>query len=995
MRRQGALALSAVVMILIGAAAWSSVPKWSAGPPGLEEKGFARPEMRVTSANVPLRDVLSLLPNAAHWNRFLQEQGPATEVYIDPRSGVPSGIQLSLPFIPGDGKNNHLSLEDLGRAVGRSFPEVTPEAVGESLKKFLAKNRDALGLDLSQVGPVSAVKVSEDLWHLSAPQVVSGIPVRFGRVGATVSHGNLILVGAEMWGNVHIDTHPRVEAAEALRAGFDRAGGRRDEDLLWKEPTLEIVPVAAPGRETPYARGRRIGDGYDHWLVWSFGFQRGEEPTRWEVLVDARSGEVVAIQDVSYDEVRKIKGAAFPMTNTGICPSPDRCGTAQPGTPMSFADYLASTYSNSAGVFDYSGTATTTLKGRYISVDDKCGAVSESSASGDIDLGGSSSDHNCTVPPGHSAGDTSAARTAAYELDKIAEMGRGWLPGNTWLQGQPGPQIIRMNRIVSLSNCTASYDPTSGEISTGRGGLVVNTTCCQSGACSTCGQTCGTEECCPECSHECRNPGEIATIIDHEWGHALDRNDANQTMSNTSEAYADIAAAYRTQTSCSGYGFKTTWAMDSEGCTLTSDGTGFNGNMNQVGGTHCLTDCSGVRDADYLKHVQNTPDTPQNFVCTSCSTPGFGMVGPCGREVHCEGAPITQSAWDLAARDLQASPFSYSKTKAFNVANRIFYLGSGNVLSWHTCDCTLGTSDGCGANSGYLQWLAADDDDGNLGNGTPHMTAIYAAFNRHNIACGTPAPVNGGCVGAPTGVPDVTAIAGSMQSSLSWKPVTGASKYFVFRTEGQAGCDMGRAVIGRPTGNAFLDTEVADGRRYYYTVEAVGSSEACSGPTSACRCTTVFKGTPPADVVAASDYQTVWGSIFSGSYALTWFSGDGAEVLKEGLVGGVSKLRHIWKFTNVPDGCLSLNYEASRTKGSDGDDFKFSWAPDVGGIPGTFTDIPLAVIDKPFYPIGGLTFSFAGPGAGSTIYIRIDDTNQSTGSSLDKVNIERLDIWPR
>ena len=39
-----------------------------------------------------------------------------------------------------------------------------------------------------------------------------------------------------------------------------------------------------------------------------------------------------------------------------------------------------------------------------------------------------------------------------------------------------------------------------------------------------------------------------------------------------------------------------------------------------------------------------------------------------------------------------------------------------------------------------MQWLAADDDNGNLTTGTPHMTALFAAFNRHGIACATPAP---------------------------------------------------------------------------------------------------------------------------------------------------------------------------------------------------------------------------------------------------------------
>jgi hypothetical protein len=58
--------------------------------------------------------------------------------------------------------------------------------------------------------------------------------------------------------------------------------------------------------------------------------------------------------------------------------------------------------------------------------------------------------------------------------------------------------------------------------------------------------------------------------------------------------------------------------------------------------------------------------------------------------------------------------------------------------------------DGCGATNGYMQWLAADDDDGNLDNGTPHMTAIFAAYNRHGIACKRPDAAEPGL--RPTGM---------------------------------------------------------------------------------------------------------------------------------------------------------------------------------------------------------------------------------------------------
>ena len=308
----------------------------------------------------------------------------------------------------------------------------------------------------------------------------------------------------------------------------------------------------------------------------------------------------------------------------------------------------------------------------------------------------------------------------------------------------------------------------------------------------------------------------------------MDDFDSGGVLSNSSEAYADIAAIYRYQASCVGFGFF--WTSN-EGCGQTADGTGFNANESQTG-THCDTNCSGVRDADWARHNPNTPDTPQNYVCGQC----VASSGPCGRQVHCAAAPTRQAAWDLVSRDLRAAPFNYDSNTAFMIGNKIFYQGSGNVGLWHACDCTAGTSNGCGSANGYIQWLTADDDNGNLNDGTPHMTAIYAAFNRHNIACGSPVPVNSGCSGAPTGVATVNATPGDAQVSLSWNAVAGASKYWVLRTEGHAGCDFGKVNL-TPNGivsTFYNDTQVLNGRTYYYNVVAVGSSNACFGPASTC-----------------------------------------------------------------------------------------------------------------------------------------------------------------
>ena len=72
------------------------------------------------------------------------------------------------------------------------------------------------------------------------------------------------------------------------------------------------------------------------------------------------------------------------------------------------------------------------------------------------------------------------------------------------------------------------------------------------------------------------------------------------------------------------------------------------------------------------------------------------------------------------------------------MTTRLTYIGAGNASGWFDRVGPGPGAAGCGATQAYLQYLAADDDDGNVSNGTPHMDAIASAFDRHEIGC-TPA----------------------------------------------------------------------------------------------------------------------------------------------------------------------------------------------------------------------------------------------------------------
>jgi hypothetical protein len=766
-------------------------------PGDLSQREFSKPELYLSNANQPLEEVLEELPNRPAWEDFLADrelQGEApVRAFIDPRSGAATNLVGAFPLIPGRGAGNRVKLQDLAYHIGRPVREVDEATVGEAVAAFVRDHAALLGLDPAQLGEVRSSQVNPNLWQVAIDQTYQGVPVRFARLAATINNGNLVVIGTETWGDVRgLSIVPRVSAANALVAGFGHAGGRAADDEIRRQVRLEILPVAPAEHQDGDRFAGPVGAGYRHRLVWTFAFQRRSEMGLWEVIVDAGSGEVLAFHDINHYSNQTIKGGVYPVTSTEICPTAGTCGTLQSNWPMPFANTglaVPNDFTNGAGVFNWTGgAAATSLAGKYVGINDSCGAILEGGPGGTINLGGANGQHDCDAA-GSSSGNTASSRSAYYELNKIAEQARGWLPSNTWLQAQL-PTNVNLNQ-----TCNAYYDYVSVNFFRSGGG--------------------------------CRNTGELAGVFDHEWGHGLDDHDSGGLLSNSSEAYADIAAIFRLQTSCVGHGF---FETVNDGCGTTADGTGFNANEAQTGASHCDLDCSGVRDADWNKHADHTPDTALGFVCTSCVVDGFG---PCGRQVHCAAAPSRQAAWDLVARDLQQAPFNLDSQTAFLIGNRLFYQGSGNIGSWHACVCG-GSSSGCGATNAYMQWLSADDDNGNLSDGTPHMTAIYNAFNRHGIACLVPTPTNAGCAGGPTAASTLTGTPGSYSAGLSWTAVASASKYWVFRSEGHAGCNFGKTKIAETAGLSFTDTEVAPGRSYSYNVVAAGSSPACHGIVSNC-----------------------------------------------------------------------------------------------------------------------------------------------------------------
>ncbi|HEY0782127.1 MAG TPA: hypothetical protein VGE98_06730, partial [Thermoanaerobaculia bacterium] len=452
--------------------------------------------------------------------------------------------------------------------------------------------------------------------------------------------------------------------------------------------------------------------------------------------------------------------------------------------PMPFADISTGGFSTSAGLFTPGGPAvTTTLNGQYVEIADSCGPISQSASSaGDIALG-TSAGTDCTTPGNGGAGNTHAARMQFYQVNRAKEVGRGWLPGNTWLPGQLVVSV-NLNQI-----CNAYWDGAGLNFFKSGGG--------------------------------CANTGEIAGVSLHEYGHGLDQNDGNGSAPDhgTGETYGDFTSALATHSSCIGDGFS----------AGTCGGYG-----------DACTSCTGVREIDWAKHTSGAPHTVANFTQTTCPPPANdnpGYTGPCGREGHCESAVSSEALWDFGNRDLP----SPGTSAAWSIVDRLWYLSRSTATAAFTCNTSgaTWTSDGCSAGSLWRAMRAVDDDDGNLANGTPHSCKLFAAMDRHGLACAGDAAANVCFAGfTPPAIPTLSATPGDGQVQLSWSSSGGGVVYDVYRNE--SGCNAGFTKIANDVaGTSLIDSNVANGMTYYYQVIAqTAGNEANSSAPTACQTAT-------------------------------------------------------------------------------------------------------------------------------------------------------------
>ncbi len=609
-----------------------------------------------------------------------------------------------------------------------------------------------------------------DTWQVRFAQEVEGVRVEGARFEFHVSRGNLVALGSRLWAPVRISTKPALTEFEA-RGKLDAYVRPVAEDGIVDLGEPELLLIPLDAEPTQPGPWRgKRGEGIAHRLVWRFQFTDLEGIATWTGEVDAHTGGIVAFWDDTHYD--RIKGAVNPFTDDGLCLDQ---GCPEPDYPMPFIDFSqdggAVEYANQHGLYECTGPGTI-----------------ETTLTGRYFW----MDDQC--------GPISETITCGTELDlgvaagENCDVAPGASAGNTDAARTSYYHLNAINRKARfwlapnawLDSTVQTRTNTGGSCNASWGGGVINM--------NAAGPSCG-------------NTGQQQGLVTHEWGHGLDYNDGGG-VDNPSEAYADIVAIIEGRQSCIARGFNRF-----DNCTGYGD--------------TCLT-CTGLREMDWDARLTHTPATPTGFLTTFCG--GIGG-GPCGKEPHCESHVSSEAVYDLAARDLPA--MGLDADSAWQLTERLWYqsrAGSGG----EGYNCTMPDSDSCSVGSWYHQMRLFDDDDGNLSNGTPHAAAIFAAFDRHDIACGAASDAeNQNSSSCPAlAAPVVSFTAGTNALDVQWGSVANAATYRVYRNE--IGCNRAQVPLAEVAGTSYLDQGLANGLPVYYRVQAIGANVACESPVSNC-----------------------------------------------------------------------------------------------------------------------------------------------------------------
>jgi len=800
------------------------------------------------------------------WDIFKVKYGNDWNIKIDLRGGRPGHIWgKGVPIIPGIGNNLEY------------YEEINEEYLKKLCLNFIEENKDIFLIDPNELR-FSGVYEEEDFWFVNMKRYFKGIEVSGSMFFIKISKGNIISFFSTKYGTININTNPNYTNIQARESLFQYLGGMEENDKILEEKLL-ITPIWKNGEsETNYTG--KVGEGYDHLLVWMIRFERKDEGV-WSGIIDAKTNEVLSFNKnfVEGYYTGSITGSIYLhdkengnifKENVGMpyadidgyidCYKTNDVSKCQNKDNLSFTRVYCT---SGSGYFSYpdsdNGEFMTRLVSSYISVTSylaiyrnyKCDCSTQRNPHGYtfmcvkmqndpkcINLDGNETDNSCDYsgnplspdPYYNVPGNNNAARTAYYHGNYFKQFWKSqhsrpfdWRTNTTYCPQPEGSGLSQWLTSPTMIYVNLGVIPYYDDDDY----VVLNTNLSYTNN--------------NNINVSLKNGGEYPSVLYHELGHGMDFHDGSCLAStedprSSTEGYADIVTAIMTRDSCLGRGMNEYGLSDEQwgGCVSNAN--------------HCkCIYCDGFREIDYTKRERRIPPvepwkdsaqcgnkfTPVGYINDICGQPDPQM-GPCYHEAHCESEIEGQAFWDFV-QNLKTIN-GYSEDKAWEVAKRLFKKAIFQIGPTFF-QCTIDTngiitgSNGCFSTSLFYGLLEADDGDGNANTKPAHYDAIYQAFSSHEIACENFFQASESCpqIEKPT-FPQNAIQQANNTIYIKWNQVDGASSYDILRSN--IGADRGYFAIARVYETSFVDMGLLNGIIYYYKIVPNSINSSCIGEPS-------------------------------------------------------------------------------------------------------------------------------------------------------------------
>ena len=266
------------------------------------------------------------------------EQNKGARVMIDKGAGKVSSVTLAEPVIPGGGDNNRL-LWSVGTSHDGHGPlqdhRKLSDVAAAAVKNWIGQYADTFGINVAELVTANT-GVTEQTIQIAYRRQYKDVEVEGAHVTATVTEGNLNLLGFDDFEDIQLETNPTISSDDAV-AAVETFTGHSTNGRGKTEPKLKIISMATdnPGqtgkpnrglfrgaRKTQaqaQGQGPPFGRAYTHKLVWEVYPTFDEQTVETFVAqVDAESGEVYRFQDMN--DYLEITGGVYPVTNDGVVP---------------------------------------------------------------------------------------------------------------------------------------------------------------------------------------------------------------------------------------------------------------------------------------------------------------------------------------------------------------------------------------------------------------------------------------------------------------------------------------------------------------------------------------------------------------------------------------------------------------------------------------------------------------------------------------------------